>query len=151
MRELRQLAEMRNRLEDTLSGLTPEQLFRVPEGFGNHIAWNAAHVIVTQQLLCYGLSGLEPLLHRDLIDRYRKGTGADTADEGSYRAVLALLHEGPRRLRADYEAGRFVRFRRYMTSAGIALAEIEDAISFNNIHEGIHLGYILAQRKLVAA
>ena len=65
--------------------------------------------------------------------------------------ILALLHEGPRRLRADYEAGRFVRFRRYMTSAGIALAEIEDAISFNNIHEGIHLGYILAQRKLVAA
>lgn len=149
MREIRQLTEMRKRLEDSLSGLTTEELFRVPEGFRNNIAWNAAHVVVTQQLLCYSLSGLAPSISQDFIDRYRKGTGAETTEPASYQGVMELLHKGPERLEKDYEAGLFSSFNRYETSAGIVLAGIEDAISFNNIHEGIHLGYILAQRKLV--
>ena len=57
-----------------LEGLTLEQIHKIPEGFKNNIAWNVAHLVVTQQLLHYKLSGLNPLCPDDLIDGYRKGT-----------------------------------------------------------------------------
>ncbi len=38
-----------------------------------------------------------------------------------------------------------------MTSAGIRLESVEDAIAFNNFHEGIHLGYVMALKKALAA
>ena len=44
----------------------------------------------------------------------------------------------------DYDA-----YNAYETSVGIVLGNIEDALKFNNFHEGIHLGTILAQRKMV--
>ncbi|RMG65283.1 MAG: hypothetical protein D6722_16080 [Bacteroidetes bacterium] len=52
-------------------------------------------------------------------------------------------------MRADYEAGRFTAYRRYETSYGVVLASIEDAIRFGNVHEGLHLGYMMVQRRAV--
>lgn len=144
---IHQLADIRRLYEKLVAMTTPEDLFRIPDGFGNHIAWNAAHVVVTQQSLHYRLSGLEPHLSQDLIDRYKKGSGPDTSDEASFRQVMEFLHQGPELLAADYAAKRFKNFKPYETSAGIRLDSIDDALQFNNIHEGIHIGYILAQRK----
>ena len=44
-----------------IDGLTLEQLHVIPEGFNNNIAWNIAHLVVTQQLLHYSLSGKDCL------------------------------------------------------------------------------------------
>ncbi len=148
---IRQLADVRRALEWSVSEVAPEDLFRVPDGFANHVAWNAAHVVVTQQLLQYGLSGLGPRLPDELIAKYRKGSGPDDGDETSYREAMEFLHRGPQLLAEDYATGRFETFSSYTTSAGIQLETIEDAIVFNNFHEGIHLGYILALRKALAA
>ena len=148
---IRQLADIRTTLGRVLSAVAPEDLFRMPPGFVNHIAWNAAHIVVTQQLLQYGLSGLDGHLSRDLVARYRKGTGPDDGDEASYRQVMELLHRAPELLAEDYDGGRFERFTSYTTSAGIQLASIEDAITFNNFHEGLHLGYIMALKKALPA
>ena len=38
-----------------VSGLSIEQLHSIPQGFKNNIAWNVAHLVVTQQLLHYKL------------------------------------------------------------------------------------------------
>ena len=38
-----------------LEGLTLGQIHEVPAGFKNNIAWNVAHLVVTQQLLHYKL------------------------------------------------------------------------------------------------
>ncbi len=148
---IRQLAGIRRAFEAVVSGVAPADLFRTPPGFANHVAWNAAHVVVTQQLLQYSLSGLDSHLPADLIDRYRKGTGPDDGDEASYRRAMDFLHRGPELLAEDYAAGRFESFSSYTTSAGIQLENIGDAIAFNNFHEGIHLGYILALKKALAA
>ncbi len=150
MIEIRQLAGIRRAIGTVVSGIAPEDLFRIPPGFANHIAWNAAHVVVTQQLLQYSLSGLETHLPQDLINKYRKGTGPADGDEASYHAVMEFLHRGPELLAEDYSEGRFKEFNTYMTSAGIQLENIDDAIAFNNFHEGIHVGYILALRKALA-
>jgi hypothetical protein len=41
-----------------IDGLTLEQVNAIPKGHRNSIAWNLAHLVVTQQLLCYKLSGI---------------------------------------------------------------------------------------------
>lgn len=146
-----QLASIRRVLGKVVSGVAAEDLFRVPAGFANHIAWNAAHIVVTQQVLQYSLSGLETHLPKDLMAKFRKGTGPADGGEASYREVMAFLHRGPELLATDYSSDRFESFSSYTTSAGIQLDSIEDAITFNNFHEGIHLGYIMALRKALAA
>ena len=40
-------------------------------------------------------------------------------------------------------------FKPYMTSTGIGLNNIEDAISFSTYHDGIHLGIVISQMKIV--
>ena len=41
-------------------------------------------------------------------------------------------------------AGVFSNFTPYTTSYGYTLTCIEDAIHFNNTHEGMHLGVVIA-------
>ena len=49
--------------------------------------------------------------------------------------------------RDDYENGRFLNFKEYVTSIGFHLSSIEEAISFNNYHETIHLGFMINMKK----
>lgn len=144
-----QLPRLRTLLEELIDGLSEEELFHVPAGFSNHIAWNVAHIVVTQQILHYRLSGLEPRMPGELIEAYKKGTGPATADLESYRAVLGYLHQTPRYLKEDYEAGVFSSFNIYETSTGIILHDIDDAIIYNHLHEGIHHGYIMALKRAI--
>ena len=52
---------------------TPEQLALIPEGFHNNILWNIAHCVVTQQLLCYKLAGVQPPCLRRADQHLQKG------------------------------------------------------------------------------
>lgn len=132
--------------------LSFEQLTTIPQGFNNHIAWNVAHLVVTQQLLCYKLSGLNCLVDDRLIDAYRKGTNPSndpqlTAEK--FEEIKHLFQELPAQLEKDYHATIFSFYHEYTTSVNITLHTIEDAIEFNNYHEGIHLGSILALKRVV--
>jgi hypothetical protein len=49
----------------------------------------------------------------------------------------------------DYDAGFFPEYTTYTTSFGIDLKNIHDAIIFNNMHECLHYGYILAQKRAI--
>jgi hypothetical protein len=58
-----------------IQGYTLEQLNKVPRGFNNNIIWNIAHVIVTQQILVYKLSGLPMIVTDEMVEnteRYKK-------------------------------------------------------------------------------
>ena len=128
----------RNNLLNYLENVTPEKLAQIPAGFHNSIWWNIAHCVAQQQILCYRLSGV--------IETYKKGTYPDghvpTADE--IQELRALLISTQKQLQADYDRGVFTNFTPYTTSYGYALTCIEDAIHFNNTHEGMHLGVVIA-------
>lgn len=133
-----------------IEGLTHEQLHKVPEGFKNNIAWNVAHLVVTQQLLHYKLSGLQCLVPDELIEKYRKGTApTEEMSVEEFEEVKDLLMGLPDTLVEDYNEGIFKTYTEYPTSTGFVLTSIENAIAFNNLHEGIHLGVIMALTKLV--
>lgn len=133
-----------------IEGLTLEQLHIIPEGFKNNIAWNVAHLVVTQQLLHYKLSGNQCLVPDDLVEKYRKGTTpSEDFTEEEWEEVKELLIGLPDTFKEDFDAGIFTEYTPYMTSMGFELTSIERAIAFNNLHEGIHLGIIMALVKLV--
>ncbi|WP_405564616.1 DinB family protein [Polaribacter sp. Asnod6-C07] len=133
-----------------LEGLTLEQIHKIPEGFKNNIAWNVAHLVVTQQLLHYKLSGLNPLCPDDLIEAHRKGTvPTKTFTEEEFEEVKDLLIGLPDTLQEDFEAGIFENYTEYPTSTGYVLKNIENSISFNNFHEGIHYGIIRSIKKFL--
>ncbi len=124
------------------------QLNKVPTGFNNNIFWNIKHVVVTQQLLVYNLSDLPMGVTKAEVASYRKGTkatGAVTAAQVKLlKKQLATLIE---KTKADYNKGFFNHYNAYTVSTGTTLTNVDDAIEFNNVHEGIHLGYILALKR----
>ena len=133
-----------------IDGLTLEQLNTIPAGFNNNIAWNVAHMVVTQQLLLYRMSGNDCLVSDELIDANKKGTKPEaqfTKDE--FDEVLELFKGLPDTLEEDYNAGIFTEYEEYTSSTGFVLDSIETAIAFNNFHEGMHFGVIMALVKLV--
>ena len=64
-------------IAETLTELSEEQLLKVPTGFNNNILWNAGHIVVTQQLLHYRVSGLDPYIPSPIIERYKTDTSPD--------------------------------------------------------------------------
>lgn len=133
-----------------INGLTLDQIHTIPEGFKNNIAWNVAHLVVTQQLLQYKLSGLDCLVPDELIEEHRKGTiPTKTFTEEEFEEVTDLLAGLPDTLEEDFNEGIFENYNGYETSTGFVLDTFETAVNFNNFHEGIHLGIILSLKKLV--
>lgn len=132
--------------------LSDEQLNTIPEGFSNNIIWNAGHVLVSTQLLVYKLSGATPRISDHMIDELRKGTYPEKVYSSEEIAEIKnLLQQTVDGLEEDYEHGMFTSFSQYPTSYNIVLHSTEDAIRFNNIHEGLHLGYMMALRKAIKA
>lgn len=145
------LATNRRLAEGMVRALTPEQRRIVPEGFNNNLLWHIGHLVVTQQILCYKLSGLPMAVDQAMVEQFRKGTSPndwteDPDDEKLFEDLATMVE----RLREDHQQGIFTTYETYQTSTGYVLASIDDAIAFNNFHEGIHLGYMLAMRRLVA-
>lgn len=129
-----------------LDKLSPIQLAKIPDGFRNNIYWNIAHSVATQQILCYKLSGLPTVVSDNFIDTYRKGTVPE-GDAPSNEDILKLkeiLSLTQQKLEEDYKQGLFKNFTPYATSYGFELSSIEDAITFNNVHESMHLGVVIA-------
>lgn len=135
----------RKGLEKILDNYSLEQLNEIPKGFRNNIFWNIAHVVVTQQLLVYKLSGLPMLVDADMVNLYKKGTTPEKeATLQDVAAVKKLLHTTIDKTEEDLKNEVFKGFTEYETSAGFVIRSIQDAMNFNNFHEGIHFGYILA-------
>ena len=129
---------------------TYEDLVKIPENHRNSIFWNIAHLLVTQHLLCYGLSGLDLQIDQTMVNKYGKGTVAtEEVPEEDIAFVTEHLVKMVLKTQADYRAGLFTNYKTYMTSANIELGNIEEALAFSAYHDGIHLGVILSIMKIV--
>lgn len=131
-------------------GLSIEQLNAIPSGFNNNLVWNFGHVIATQQILCYGLSGKKAFVDNAFIDTYRKGTKPETTiSQEAYNKMIELSEKAIKQTELDFAAGAFTEYKTYTTSYGMTLSNIEEAITFNNAHEGMHLGFSIALKKVI--
>jgi hypothetical protein len=141
----------RKRLYRFLKETPEELLLQIPDGHRNNIWWNIAHVVVTQQLLVYKLSGQAMRVEDALVEKFKKGTVPDgTATDKELQLVEELLLPTVAWMQEDYGNGIFNGYNEYTTSANVSLKTVEDAIIFNVYHEGLHLGAILSLLKAVA-
>jgi hypothetical protein len=140
----------RKAMLDILEGLTEKQYSKIPEGHRNSIFWNIAHVMVTQQLLLYSLSGLPLMINDSFVKRYSKGTHAEPeVSKQDVEFVRENLLGLCLRAEKDWNKGLFQNYKSYLTSADIELNTIQDGIEFSGYHDGIHLGVVLSLKKLV--
>lgn len=144
------LIATRDNLLRAVENLNEEALNHIPEHFNNNLIWHLGHLVVTHQLLCYKMASLPCSVSDDLIDRYRKGTRPESLIESpEIDQIKELLHTLPQTMIADYIEGKFSEYEPYGTSYGVRLTSIEKAMAFNNVHEGMHLGYVMSMRKSV--
>ncbi|MBE8727373.1 DinB family protein [Flavobacterium hungaricum] len=127
-----------------------EQLNKIPQGFNNNIIWNIGHCVAAQQGLVYKLSGLPAMVTEEFISKYRKGTRPEgDVSQEEVDEIRILLKATLEKTKNDFESSLFVDYTEYTTSMGFTLRNVQDALHFNNYHEGTHTGIIMALRKLV--
>ena len=138
-------------LKKIIETLSLEDLNKIPQGFNNNIIWNIGHIVVTEQLLIYKLSGLKPMVSDTLINKYKKDSkpkGDITQEEVD--KIKDLLFTTIDRTKKDYNSNIFINYNPYTVSTtGNTLKNVNDALKFAIIHEGIHIGYILALQKCI--
>lgn len=122
---------------------------RIP-GFQNTIAWNFGHIVVSQQKLCYVPAGLPVNLSEEYISLFQKGT-VTTRDitkeeiEDLKRLAYKLIDV----MEEDIKNGLLDNYKPLQTHFGFLLTNINEAADFAAHHDGLHLGYALAQRRAI--
>ncbi len=144
------LKTTRSNIQKITDNFSLDQLNIIPDGYSNNLIWNFGHVIVTQQLLVYGLSGLPMKLENEIIEKYRKGTRPESKiSQKEYDYLKTKFLELPIALEKDFQESNLSNFKTYSTSYGFTLNSMQDAIIFNNIHEAMHYGTMLGIRKFL--
>jgi len=130
--------------------LNSGQLNKIPTGFNNNIIWNIAHLTAAQQNLCYKRSGLEITVEEKYFTPFLSGTKPDKfIQKEEIESIFDVLLNTIDQLATDYTSGIFKQFDPWDKRYGMKLNSIEDAINFIPFHEGMHIGYIIALKKLI--
>ncbi|MEE1899057.1 DinB family protein [Flavobacterium rakeshii] len=133
-----------------LESYTLEQLNKIPQGFNNNLIWNIGHIMVSQQILVYGGAGLPMNVSGELLVKYRRGSKPETdATQEEINEIKNLLFSTIEKTEDDYKNGVFTTYNARTSELGFELSSVEDAIAFNNYHEGIHLGIMMQLKKFI--
>jgi len=131
--------------------LSIEQLNQIPTGFSNNIIWNMAHLIATQQIVCYRRAGVATVVDTEFVDAYAPGTRPERLiTEEEVLRIQELFFTSLDRYELDLHAGLFDNYTAWTTRAGVDVNSINDADAFLPYHEGMHVGYVMALRKAIA-
>lgn len=142
----------RNKLLSLVEELTTEELNYIPTGFNNNLAWQIGHLVVSQQILCYRLSGNQFIIEEELIDLYKNGSKPERAFTTAEIAQMKhYLLNTIDQLEIDLSNGIFENYTPYTISTypGLQLANVKDALTFIVSHDGLHYGCSLGLKKLV--
>jgi len=145
------LTNTRKFLYKMLGETSLEELNKIPNGFNNNIIWNIGHILVTQQILIYKLSGLPMMVSDTLINKYMKGTKPEgLVSQSEVDEIKGLLFSTIEKNKVDFNNAIFKNFKEYTVSTtGNTLRNIDDASEFMLFHEGLHIGYIMALSRAV--
>jgi len=150
--QLTALRATRENILKILSQFSLEQMNEIPKGFNNNLIWNAGHVVVTQQLLCYKLAGLTPNVSSEMIGKYRKGSKPeDYIGETEKNLIISLLTSTVDGIETDLDSKDFSGYKAYPTSYGVTLTSVQDAVAFNLAHEAMHLGTMISLKNALNA
>jgi DinB superfamily len=135
---------------DSIKDLSIEQLNKIPTGFANNIIWNIAHLIATQQAICYKRAEQQLTIDDSFFDLFKPGTKPDIIfNVTMVDKIKELFIHNLEQLEKDYNNNSFENYTTWTTRAGVDVTNIDIAISFILYHEGLHEGIIGAIKKFV--
>jgi hypothetical protein len=127
-----------------------EQLNKIPDGFKNNLIWNIGHIVVVQQVLVYKLSGLPMMISDELVQKYMKGTKPEhNVTQAEVDEIKSLLLKTIDQTEEGFSNKIFKNYQEYPTSTGFTIKSAEEAMVFNNFHEGLHIGIMMGLRKFI--
>jgi hypothetical protein len=148
--QVERIRKTRAYILDSVKELGMEQLNKIPRGFNNNIVWNLGHLVAAQQGVCYVRAGLNPRVEERFFDEFKNGSRPERPfGEEELTKIKELMFSSLDVLIQDYENGLWTSYSPWITRYGVELKNIDDAINFLTFHEGLHLGYILALKRLV--
>jgi hypothetical protein len=134
-----------------VENLSTDQLNEVPAGFNNNIIWNLAHIVAAQQGVCYKRAGLATAVPEDFFQEFKPDTKPGRKiDSDEVSMIKEMLISTIDTLINDYKAGHFATYPAWTTRYGVELTGIDDALTFLPFHEGLHFGYVMALKRVVA-
>jgi hypothetical protein len=149
-KQLQMIRHTRAFILNLVSELTAEELNKVPTGFNNNIVWNLAHMVAAQQGICYKRAGLPIIVSEDFFQQYKPDTKpGQFVDSLEIDNIKELFSTTIDQLEKDIAANRFAEYPSWTTRYGVTINSIEEAVTFLLFHEGLHVGYIMALKKLV--
>jgi hypothetical protein len=135
-----------------IEGLSTAQLNHIPAGFNNNLAWQMGHIVVSQQILCYRLSGNKFVIADELIDLYKNGSKPERDfSDAEIEQMKGYFSSTIDQLVVDLENKIFENFTPYAISTypGVELKSVQDAIDFVAAHDSLHYGCTISLAKLV--
>lgn len=149
-KSIESIRRIRTTLLKNINGLSTEQLNKIPDGFNNNIIWNLAHMVSAMQGICYGRAGLNVAIEDKYYTPYRPDTKPEgIVDAAEIEVIKQLFFSTLDQLETDYTNNLFVNYPVVITRYGVELTNIDDALNFLPFHEGLHIGAIIALKKLV--
>ena len=140
----------RGLFKNFLDNYSLEQLNTIPDGLTTNLIWNVGHIIVSQQKLVYALSGLPMHISDSFFEKYQNGSRPDgKTTQAEVDEIKSLLFNMVEKTKSDFKAGVFKEFHPYQTKTGFYLGTLNEAMEFNNYHEGIHLGIMMSIKKFL--
>lgn len=146
------ISASRKALLSLVEDLSTEQMNKIPPGFNNNLAWQMGHLVVSQQLLCYKLSGNDLVIDPTLVDKYKNGSKPEAwINAEEIAQIKAYLLDTIDQLEQDLNTDKFTNYTPYTISTykGYRLEKIEDAVKFIVSHDGLHYGCSLMMKKFV--
>lgn len=146
------IKQTRSAFIDLLDTFTVEQLNEIPEGFNNNIIWNFGHIVVSTQTLAYVRTQVKTdanfVKFNDDFKRDSKPSRFISEAEIAELKNLALTTIDT--IETDFQNGVFNQMTPFATSTYKAdLNTIEDVLITTSGHDNVHLGYALAQKRLI--
>ena len=140
----------RNILHKFLNNYSLEQLNKMPEGYNNNLIWNIAHIVVVQQMLVYHLSGLPMLVSDEMVQKYKRDTKPEApVNEEEVTQIKGLLYTTLEQTQKDFSEGIFKNYNAFTTMTGFHIRNVQEAMEFNNYHEGVHTGIMMRIAKFL--
>lgn len=149
-REIESIKKTRQHLLELVKDLSVEQLNDIPQGFNNNIVWNLGHLVAAQQGLCYIRAGAQTVVDEKFVAMYKPGSKPEQhVDANEVEIIRELMFSSLDKFETDYNNQVFISYNTFTTRYGVEISNIDEALAFILFHEGLHMGYVMALKRVV--